>query len=63
MPISERMIWLFSFHENSYSYKDEGGPSEDLLNIQVSDVLNAVKELIPRKIERVFSVNERTLVV
>jgi len=59
MPISERMIWLFSFHKNSYSYMDEGRPSEDLLNIQVRDVLNAVKEMIPRKIERVFSVNER----
>lgn len=59
VPISERMIWVFSFQENSYSYKDDGGPSEDLLNIQVRDVLNAVKELIPRNTEKVSPANER----
>jgi ADP-heptose:LPS heptosyltransferase len=59
MPISERTIWVFSFQQNSYSYKDDGGPSEDLLNVQVSDVINAVKELIPRKLERVSPANVR----
>lgn len=47
MPITDRMIWLFSFGENSYSYDDEAEISEDLLNISEDDVIKAVKELVP----------------
>jgi len=45
MPISEKLVNVFSFSEYSYSYNDEGGTSEDLKQIEVSDVLQAIKEV------------------
>lgn len=45
MPISEKLVNVFSFSECSYSYNDEGGTSEDLNQIEVSDVLQAMKEV------------------
>lgn len=47
MPITDRMIWLFSFGDNSYSYDDDVEVSEDLLNITEEDVIKAVEELVP----------------
>ncbi|GEM_PF-888955 len=41
IPVSEKMVWLFSFNSFSYSYNDAGGPGSDLLQIEVSDVRNA----------------------
>ena len=49
MPVTDRMIWLFSFTSNSYSYNDDAEISEDLLNIAEEDVIKAVKELVPLK--------------
>ena len=46
MPISERMIWLFSFSDTSYSYNDLGGTSEDMLNIDVKDISEAYRNLM-----------------
>ncbi|MDP3705964.1 MAG: glycosyltransferase family 9 protein [Legionellaceae bacterium] len=46
MPISKKMIWLFSFCEASYSYNDIGMTSEDMLNIEVKDVALAYQKLI-----------------
>lgn len=46
MPISAKMIWLFSFSEQSYSYNDLGLTSEDMLNIKVKHLISAYKELI-----------------
>lgn len=48
MPISNKMIWLFHFNDNSYSYNDEVDISEDLLNITVSDVIRAIEEVAPQ---------------
>lgn len=45
IPISKKMIWLFSFNSSSYSYNDIGGPSEDLFQIQAYDVKRAVEEI------------------
>ncbi len=45
MPISEKLVNVFSFSECSYSYNDEGGTSEDLKQIEVSDVIQAMKEV------------------
>lgn len=45
MPVSEKMIWLFSFSECSYSYNDTGGASEDMLNIRVADLIAAFERL------------------
>ncbi len=45
MPESGRMVWVFSFDENSYSYDDSGGPGKDLLNIEVNHVQNAIEML------------------
>lgn len=48
MPISNKMIWLFHFNDNSYSYNDDVDISEDLLNITVSDVIRAIEEIAPQ---------------
>ena len=45
MPDSDRMVWVFSFDENSYSYDDSGGAGKDLLNIGISHVQNAIEML------------------
>lgn len=47
MPVSEKMVWLFSFDENSYSYDDTTSPAKDLLNITVDDVQRAIRDLDP----------------
>jgi heptosyltransferase-3 len=44
-PFSRRMIWLFAFSKNSYSYNDEGGTSQDLMVIDVPDVIKAIKQV------------------
>ncbi|OGV25860.1 MAG: hypothetical protein A3F18_02785 [Legionellales bacterium RIFCSPHIGHO2_12_FULL_37_14] len=46
MPISDKMIWLFSFSKTSYSYHDGDDVSEDLLPIGVRDVTTAYEQLI-----------------
>jgi heptosyltransferase-3 len=51
MPISDRMIWLFSFSEGSYSYNDLGGTSKDMLNIGVNDLSEAYSCLMRRGLE------------
>lgn len=48
MPISERMIWLFSFSETSHSYNDTGMTSADMLNIEAEDVIVAYQKLIDK---------------
>lgn len=45
MPISEKLVNVFSFSKNSYSYNDEGDTSDDLKQIEVSDVIQAIKEV------------------
>jgi ADP-heptose:LPS heptosyltransferase len=45
MPESDRMVWVFSFDENSYSYDDSGGAGKDLLNIEIRHVQNAIEML------------------
>jgi heptosyltransferase II len=45
IPFSQRMVWLFAFSKNSYSYNDEGGTSEDLMLIDVHDVIKAIKQV------------------
>lgn len=48
-PDGERVIALFSFGNESYSYKDDGdAPSECLTRIEVEDVLSALRKVLPR---------------
>lgn len=47
MPLSKKMIWLFCFTQDSYSYDDDVDRSEDLANIETSHVMKAVTALIP----------------
>lgn len=53
IPISDRMITLFRFDENSYDYNDSGDTARDLLGIVSKDVIGAVEDLfasaVPRK--------------
>jgi ADP-heptose:LPS heptosyltransferase len=46
-PVGPNVIAVFSFSEDSYSYRDEGdSPSKCLLNIEVADVMEALDELL-----------------
>lgn len=45
IPISDRMVWLFCFTEESYSYNDAGGASQDMFNIRVADLMGAFESL------------------
>jgi len=49
MPQCDRMCWVFSFDEHSYSYDDTVSPAQDLLNINASDILEAIRQLDPFK--------------
>lgn len=51
MPLSGKMIWLFSFSEASYSYSDMGGTSKDLLNIEVCHLIDAYRTLKERSVK------------
>lgn len=46
MPVSNKMIWLFHFNNNSYSYNDDVDVSEDLMSITTGDVIRAIKEIV-----------------
>ena len=49
MPFSEKMVWLFCFSDNSYSYDDEDETLDDLRNIQTEHVMQAINRLKPFK--------------
>jgi ADP-heptose:LPS heptosyltransferase len=45
-PLGERLIALMSFVKDHYDFRDEGGPHESLLAIEVGDVTAAAKSLL-----------------
>jgi ADP-heptose:LPS heptosyltransferase len=47
-PRGANIVALFSFSEDSYTFRDEGVVEKGILNIQVSDVLEAAQQLISR---------------
>jgi ADP-heptose:LPS heptosyltransferase len=49
IPISDHMVSVFRFDENSYDYNDTGDAAEDLLGIMAQDVKTAVAILPARR--------------
>lgn len=46
IPIGAKVMTIFCFSSNRYSYDDSGGASEDLLQIHEASVMDAIRQLL-----------------